>query len=202
VTELEGQLPAELEPERASAEHRLAMIGSMLADLVDPGRPLEREAVPVEELVQLAVPLFAALRPQGPPLALDVPAHLPPLWIDRVAVLRVLANLLTNAAVHNADRAELSVRLCVRADDDATVIEVADTGRGIAPEDQARIFEFGVRVDPDGRTRGHGLGLSSSRRLVEAHGGTLSVESQPGHGAAFRMRLPLAPSPDRPGRPA
>lgn len=195
ITGLEGRLPAELEPDRASAEHKLAMIGSMVADLVDPGRPLERERVAVEELVQLAVPLYAALRPGGPPLGLDVPADLPLLWIDRVAILRVLANLLTNAAVHNADQADLHVRLRLRRQDAQIGIEIADNGRGIALEDQERVFEFGVRVDPQGRARGYGLGLSSSRRLVAAHGGALTLHSEPGHGAVFTLTLPLEPAP-------
>lgn len=190
VAGLEGRVAVETEPARASAEHKLEIIGSMLADLVDPGRDVDREAVPAEELVQLAVPLYAALRPAGPPLVLEVPPALPVLWIDRVAVLRVLANLLTNAVVHNADQPDLRVRLRLRAEDEAFTLSVADNGRGIAPEDQARIFEFGVRVDPDGRTRGHGLGLSSSRRLIAAHGGTLTVHSALGEGACFTVRLP------------
>ena len=74
-------------------------------------------------------------------------------------------------------------------------MEVADTGRGIAPEDLPRLFDRFYRADPSRSrsTGGSGLGLTIARRLVEAHGGTIGAESVPGEGSRFTIRLPLAP---------
>ena len=74
---------------------------------------------------------------------------------------------------------------------------VADTGMGIAPEDQERIFEeFQQARDPSSgsRERGTGLGLTLSRRFIELHGGRLWVESEPGAGSTFRFTLPIGTS--------
>jgi signal transduction histidine kinase len=84
------------------------------------------------------------------------------------------------------------ISITTRAEGGTAVIEVADTGRGVCPGDRARIFERFTRVDPvtNGHDGGVGLGLSIVRSIAEAHGGTVQVESSPGSGATFSMRLP------------
>jgi two-component system clock-associated histidine kinase SasA len=193
MTEMEDQLPEPIEPRRASAENKLAMVASMLDDLVDPSRPLQLERIPVEEVAQLAVPMYAALAPGRTPLALDVEPELPDFHGDRIGILRIVDNLLTNAVRHNADVAGLQVRLKIRRQGGLIEVTVEDNGRGIPPAQQEAIFDFGVRVNPDGKARGYGLGLSSCRRLVRAHGGDILVESEPGRGARFRFTLPTHP---------
>ena len=74
----------------------------------------------------------------------------------------------------------------------AATIRVQDQGVGIAPEDQARVFEQFVRVGDRRRVNGLGLGLYITKQLVEAHGGTIAVESAPGEGSTFTVVLPLA----------
>ena len=69
-------------------------------------------------------------------------------------------------------------------------ISIADTGRGIPPEEQRRIFSQGFTTKPEGV--GTGLGLSISRQIVEKHGGTLAFESQPGVGTTFHVRIPYS----------
>ena len=111
---------------------------------------------------------------------------------DHDRLSRVVFNLLNNAYKHAPRHS--AVRFSARAEDDEAVIEVADQGPGIAPEHLGHVFDRFYRSD-DSRHRetgGAGLGLAISKRIVEAHGGHIEVESEPGRGATFRVRLPLA----------
>lgn len=101
--------------------------------------------------------------------------------------LQVLVNLVGNAVRYSPRGG--SVRVAVRRDGDRAVAIVADNGKGIAPEDQQRIFDKFERVDPS-EPGGSGLGLYIARRLARAMGGDLSVESAPGEGARFLFSLP------------
>jgi len=105
---------------------------------------------------------------------------------DRSQLLEVLLNLATNALEAMADGGTLDIR--AQAEPGAVILELADTGPGIPPEIQARIFEPFFTT----KTEGTGLGLAIVRQLVQAHGGTLTLESQPGRGTTFRLRLPTA----------
>ena len=110
---------------------------------------------------------------------------------DDEMLKRMLLNLLDNAVKYTAPGGEIGVKLASR--NGSAQIVVTDTGIGISPEDQQRIFDRFYRVDK-ARSRalgGAGLGLSIARWIVEAHGGTLSVESAPGHGSAFTVEIPL-----------
>jgi signal transduction histidine kinase len=104
---------------------------------------------------------------------------------------QVLVNLLTNAVKFTPAGGSVEVRARVEAD--RLVVEVSDTGPGIAPEHLERIFEpfgrIGGRGEPD---EGTGLGLSLVRRLVELHGGTVRVHSRPGEGSTFAFEIPQA----------
>ena len=84
-----------------------------------------------------------------------------------------------------------SVTLTARVQADDAVIGVRDTGVGISPEDQARIFEEFYQLSPGTTQEGTGLGLALTKRLVDLHGGHLGLESSPGKGATFTVRLPL-----------
>jgi signal transduction histidine kinase len=107
---------------------------------------------------------------------------------------QVLLNLLSNAVKFTPSGGQ--VRLVVRVEGDTLVVAVADTGVGVSPEDQERIFNSFQQLggtDDEMRQEGSGLGLALSRRLVERHGGTLTVESVPGRGATFVARFPRSP---------
>jgi two-component system OmpR family sensor kinase len=90
-----------------------------------------------------------------------------------------------------------------RIESDDAVLEVADRGPGLAPDDAARVFERFYRVDASrSRTRGgSGLGLALVQALVGAHHGSVELETAPGEGATFRVRLPLTPVPAAPPTP-
>jgi CheY-like chemotaxis protein len=125
-----------------------------------------------------------------------VPETLPLLQADSIRVRQILLNLVSNAAKFtDQGQIEVSVGLIEDADQPEVLLSVADTGPGIAPEDQAKLFEAFSQVDasPTRKTGGTGLGLSICRNLVELHGGTIWVESQPGKGSAFFFTLPLQP---------
>ncbi|MCX6020801.1 MAG: ATP-binding protein [Chloroflexi bacterium] len=111
---------------------------------------------------------------------------------DRVRLRQIVDNLLTNARVHTPPGAP--VQVAVRRDAEAIEITVADEGPGIAAADQPHVFERFWRADPSRvrRTGGTGLGLAIVASLVQAHGGVIRLASEPGHGSAFTVRLPLA----------
>ena len=112
--------------------------------------------------------------------------------IDRTRIEQVMNNLLQNAVEHTTEGGRIDVSV---AESDETVsVTVADTGEGITSEDLPHVFDRLYRADPS-RTRstgGAGLGLTIAKQLIEAHGGTIRVESTEGEGSRFTLTLPLA----------
>ena len=117
-----------------------------------------------------------------------------PVRGDAAALRRALLNLVENAIKYTPRGGKVELRLSVRAG--TAEVEVSDTGIGLEPADAERIFDPFVRLDAarSRDTGGAGLGLAIARSIVAAHGGTLSVESGPGSGSRFILRLPLAPA--------
>ena len=114
---------------------------------------------------------------------------------DRVLLLRLLWNLLDNAIKYTPESGIITVSL-ERLDGNA-VIKIRDTGIGIAPEEQKKIFERFYRVDQSRSRRmgGSGLGLSICRQIVKQHQGSIRLESAPGEGSCFEVTIPLADFP-------
>ncbi|MGN6554737.1 MAG: sensor histidine kinase [Verrucomicrobiota bacterium] len=105
---------------------------------------------------------------------------------------QVITNLLTNAVHYNHEGGE--IRIATRGDGDFAILEVADSGPGIAPEHLPHVFQRFYRADP-ARTSSQGrsgLGLAISKAMVEAHGGSIEVASEEGKGTVFTVRLPRA----------
>jgi signal transduction histidine kinase len=190
----EGRVPI---PDRESVERALAqitLVNQMLEDLRDPDRPIQPQRVRVEDLVELAAGMMVPYQANAlVDFALDVPPGLPDVWGERVEILRVLDNLLTNAVRHNTDCLPVRIWLRARRAGGEVEFEVGDSGGGITPDVHEHLFELGFRMDSAGRVLGHGMGLWSCRRIVEAHGGCIWVEGQPGEGARFFFTLPVAP---------
>ena len=116
-----------------------------------------------------------------------VPNELPRIRADPLRLRQALDNLVANALVHAPTGDEVVVRAAV--DEGRMLLSVSDAGEGIQPDDRSRIFESGARLE-EGRP-GAGLGLAITRAIAEAHGGTLSVESEPGAGSTFTIALPV-----------
>ncbi len=124
-------------------------------------------------------------------LILDVPRRLPKLKADRRRFQQVLNNLLLNAMKFSPEGMPIIMK--VRAKGLSLLVQMKDRGPGISKEEQARLFQPYFRVEQDRqRFPGMGLGLALSRQIVEAHGGTIWVDSEVGHGAVFSFSLPLA----------
>jgi signal transduction histidine kinase len=176
------------------AQEQMSLSQPLVDELSDPGHEIEREPLQVEELARLAVAMLARRRRgQDVVFTLEVAPNLPAFWGQRLAVLRVLDNLLSNALKHNLTCPQLRVWLRVWAENNQVVFEVGDNGVGIADESLLQLFEFGYHVDSTGKARGHGLGLWSSRRLIQALGGLIWAESLPGHATRFCFALASVP---------
>jgi heavy metal sensor kinase len=208
LTVLRGGIEVALRMERPPDEYRRVLASS-----------LEE----VQRLIRLAEDLLLLSRSLAGPVPAGAPVDLEPLMLevfdvgarlgqaagvsvridsaaaatvpgDAAALRRALLNLVENAVKYTPPGGK--VELGMTTGDGAVEITVSDTGIGMAPADAERIFEPFVRLDEArGRdTGGAGLGLAIARSIVVAHGGTLAVESRPGSGSRFTIRLPLAPT--------
>jgi two-component system sensor histidine kinase BaeS len=185
------------EPARLASLHDQALrLGRVVDDLSDLAAA-ESAALSLRladaDLAALVGAAVAAqqptLRAAGLAVATDLPGPVP-VRVDADRIHQAVVNLLANAARYCRPGDRVSV--CVSAVDDAGVVEVADTGPGIAPEDLPHVFQRLWRGSGSGAVTGSGIGLAVVRELVGAHGGTVAVDSAPGAGARFTIRLPLA----------
>lgn len=153
---------------------------------------LKRQPVQVRTLVQaVCEPLELAARPDQARISRQVAEGLPLVWLDQGLMERVMTNLLTNAIKYTPANGEIRVSARLHPDGDALELSVSDSGQGIPPEAQARIFERFYQASETDRPRGTGLGLYFCRLAVEAHGGSIAVRSSVGQGSTFTILLPL-----------
>ncbi len=124
-------------------------------------------------------------------LHLNLPKNIPPVEMDEVRIGEVLTNLVENAVKFSEDDTNISID--VSAGDKDVTISVSDEGTGIPPELHEKIFErfFQGEGRKNGRRKGTGLGLAICHGIVEAHGGKIRVDSEPGRGSKFSFSLPL-----------
>lgn len=166
----------------------------LVDDLVDlqaverPGFTLAAEPIDLADVARRAAGLLSVRAAQAG-LAIDCPAMdvACPARGDFRRALQIAVNLTGNALRYSPKGTK--VVMTAGVEDGRAVLTVADDGKGIAPADQARIFDKFERVDPS-EVGGNGLGLYIARRLARAMGGDLTVESTPGAGARFRLSLP------------
>lgn len=157
--------------------------------------PLRKERVEAQALLDKAAARFRTARPSHT-LEMSTDGTLPALDADPMLLRRALDNLLDNAGKYSEPGTQ--VRLLARSTDAGLQVEIADQGIGIDPNDLPHLFTPFFRSDRSRArtTGGVGLGLALARRIVTAHGGTLTLESQPGAGTTVRIVLPAAPAPE------
>ena len=216
----DGLSPEDLDRIMRRVEGEAARMGVLVEDLLllarlDQQRPIERQPVDLLVLAADAVQDTRMIAP-GRPVNLTVePGEAFLVLGDELRLRQVIGNLMSNALTHTPDGTPIDVRLGsglmhaapgypggpARAVP-AVVLDVADQGEGLTPEQAGRVFERFYRAD-QARNRksggGSGLGLAIVSALVAAHGGTATVDSSPGQGATFRITLPLAPDAGGPG---
>jgi PAS domain S-box-containing protein len=151
---------------------------------------LHAEAIDVKKVIQDAIE-GVERQSSAHQFVVSTPQKLPPVYSDPLRLERILYNLLENAVKYSPQGGEIKVT--VKPDKEQLVIGVSDRGVGISPADQARLFAPFQRLEESrpGGVRGVGLGLLVCQRLVEAHGGRIWVESEPGRGSTFFFTLPL-----------
>jgi len=122
----------------------------------------------------------------------DIAGDFPEMNFDGEAIASVLVNLLSNAMKFSQDKKEVTVKLF--RDNGNAILQVADKGIGIPRDEISKIFRRFYRSENKivSDTRGSGLGLTLVNHIVEAHGGTIDVESEIGKGSRFTVRLPMA----------
>jgi signal transduction histidine kinase len=164
------------------------------SSLSDGARRFEPEAVSLGPLVRETVESFAAaLAPTGFHIEVQEQAA-PIVAADPVALEQAVVNLLDNAIKYSGRSRTTTVRLTASASH--AIVEIIDSGIGIAPADQARIFDRFYRVDSAASSRqGFGLGLAIARQLVRGQRGSIELESALGAGSTFRIKLPLMSGP-------
>jgi two-component system, OmpR family, sensor kinase len=191
--------PADLAKSMARIESEATRMGALIDDMLllarlDERQPLERQRV---DLVPIAREAAQDARARDPDRPITVDEHGPLVVVgDEQRLRQVAANLLANAQMHTPSATPVHVDLSVRGD--RAILSVADEGPGIDSEQAPHIFERFYRGTPVGthdaapRSAGTGLGLAIVAAIVQAHQGTATLRSAPGHGARFEVSLPLA----------
>ena len=186
-------------------EQESSRMGGLVEDMLvlarlDQQRPVERRPV---DLLTLVVDAVQDARVVAPSRSIDLTVGTGAAFLvlgDEPRLRQVISNLMNNALTHTPDGSPIYVRLLTGYQQGTpavpcAILEVADRGPGLTQEQATRVFERFYRADQarGRRTGGSGLGLAIVQALVGAHGGTVSLDTAPGHGATFRITLPLAP---------
>ncbi|MDJ0960317.1 MAG: GAF domain-containing sensor histidine kinase [Acidimicrobiia bacterium] len=192
LTEMQGEL---LDYMAGETEHMTQILGDLLdVAAIEAGRiELNLETAPIRVLLEDRVRAHRILAsPKGQTLSAELPDDLPNVDFDRRRVGQVLDNLLSNAVKYTEPDGDLKLR--ARTSKRFVTVEVIDNGQGIPAAELPKVFEEFVTTSarPTAGETSTGLGLAIAKRLIEAHGGTISVTSTEGVGTTFRFTLPVA----------
>jgi two-component system, OmpR family, sensor kinase len=186
-------------------EQESSRMGGLVEDMlvlarVDQQRPIERRPV---DLLTLTADAVQDARIVAPSRSIDLAVGTGAAFLvlgDEARLRQVISNLMNNALTHTPEGSPISVRILAGYQPGnpavpCAILEVTDHGPGLTEEQASRVFERFYRADQARarRTGGSGLGLAIVQALVAAHGGTVSLDTAPAHGATFRITLPLAP---------
>jgi len=186
--ELVGRIESESKRMSALVEDLLTLAR------LDQARPLSHEAVDVKKLIEDAMQAVKASAPNAN-ISMEIPVEESFIIGDSVKVYQAILNLAVNAAIHTPEGTPITISLV--AHDNDVQIKVRDLGPGLTPEQQSKVFERFYRVDQS-RTRsgteGSGLGLSIVQAIMEAHHGSVDIESELGRGTTFTLTFPIRES--------
>jgi PAS domain S-box-containing protein len=197
LTEAERLSPEESRQLLKDAALESELLSHLLGNLLELSRAqadrlfLHAEAIDVKRVIQDAVE-GVKRQSSARQFVVSLPRKPPLVYADELRLERILYNLLENAVKYSPQGGK--IRVSAKPEGEYLVIGVSDRGIGISPSEQAKLFAPFQRLEefrPEG-ARGVGLGLLVCRRLVEAHGGKIWVESEPGHGSTFFFTMPLS----------
>jgi signal transduction histidine kinase len=194
LDEKTGMLTPKQEDLLVAAQEEADRLHTIVGELLDIGRIGSGKArmdlaplSPQKVVLEGSEPYRSAARGQGVTLAVDVPEDLPEVLADPTRITHVFANLLSNALKYTLPGGRIS--LSAQAAEEVVQFKISDTGIGIPDRYLPRIFEQFFRVPDQGPGTGAGLGLAIVKEIVEAHGGTVGVESREGAGSTFLFSL-------------
>jgi len=188
---LKGNMPVDPEPQLAvkMLDTEIDRLDHAVKTFLSFTRPVELR-LEETDLRALLDEVLDAARPAvtkaGLALTFDYPAEFPPVLVDRQLIHQALLNLVLNACDFTTPGGHIGVTL--RRGGEFAVISVADSGKGISPDDQKKIFQLFFTTRPGGT----GIGLANTFRFVQLHNGRIEFDSEPGRGTTFRVELPLA----------
>ncbi|MGH2756428.1 MAG: GAF domain-containing protein [Actinomycetota bacterium] len=180
-------------------------LSHMVSDLLDMSRMesgtlrYEFEPMALPELIDSIITVHTSLGSRHG-IKIEVPSGLPDVLADRERIRQVILNLLTNATRYSPEGTTITLSAAIIGEGESRSVDVsvADEGIGIAPEDTERIFnKFAMLPKPAWTKKGTGLGLFITKGIIDAHGGRLWIDSEPGQGSTFHFTLSLA-SPKEP----
>lgn len=207
---INAQQQESLQTIERSGQHLLSLINDILdVAKIEAGKvDLQLQEVSVSHLCETSLTLvYAQAQKKQIQLKTSLPFHLPMLWVDESRLRQVLLNLLNNAVKFTPNQGQVTLEVIYPAVADQSPdhlrIAVKDTGIGIAAKDIGRLFQPFVQIDSalNRQYEGTGLGLALVKKIVDLHGGQVSVTSEVGVGSCFTVDLPVAPPP-QPAAPA
>jgi PAS domain S-box-containing protein len=192
---LKANMPTDPEPQQAvkMLDSEIDRLDRAVKTFLNFTKPVEMklEETDIRPVLQ---DVIDAARPSisraGADLRVDLPSEFPTLLIDQQLIHQAVLNLLLNASEFTPRGGRIT--LALRRSGESAIISVADSGKGISPEDQKKIFQLFFTTRPGGS----GIGLANTFRFVQLHNGQIEFDSEVGRGTTFRVELPLAHSVD------